>query len=74
MQGGHRPGRYMGKAIKQAGLLEELKVDVENPYHFLYMYNKAAVQSNGTDPILSSKALDFLRKKSHKLLNPCSKA
>jgi hypothetical protein len=68
--GGHQPGRYMGKAIKQAGLLEELKVDVENPYHFLYMYNKSATQSNGAYPILSSEALDFLRKEEPQIFDP----
>jgi hypothetical protein len=67
---GHVPGRFMGKVIKQAGLLEEIKPDVENPFNFIYTYNKAAAQFNGTYPILSAEAINFLKKAEPQIIEP----
>lgn len=67
---GHQPGRYMGMAIKQAGLLNEVIVDVENPFQFFYTYNKVAAQSPGTYPALSAAAITYLKKVEGELLKP----
>lgn len=67
---GHQPGRYMGLAIKQAGLLNEAVADVENPFQFVYTYNKVATRSNGTYPALSAAAITYLKKVEDELLRP----
>ncbi|HEY0055992.1 MAG TPA: DUF5700 domain-containing putative Zn-dependent protease [Pedobacter sp.] len=67
---GHQPGRFMGKVIQQAGLIEELKVDVENPFLFIYTYNKAASQSNGMYPVLSAEAINFLKAAEQQMIKP----
>jgi len=67
---GHLPGRFMGKVIKQAGLLEEVKPDVENPFQFIYTYNKAAAQFNSTHPVLSAEAIAFLKKAEPQIITP----
>ena len=48
---GHQPGRYMGKIIRDAGLLPELIVDIENPFLFFYTYNIAALKLGTKSPV-----------------------
>jgi hypothetical protein len=67
---GHVPGRFMGKVIKLAGLVGELKPDVENPFQFIYTYNKAAAQFNGTYPVLSTEAINFLKTAEPQIFEP----
>ena len=67
---GHQPGRYMGNAIKQAGLLNEVIADVENPFQFIYTYHKVATQSPGTYPVFSAAAITYLKKVERELLQP----
>ncbi|MBD2767258.1 hypothetical protein IC235_05075 [Hymenobacter sp. BT664] len=67
---GHQPGKYMGKAIKQANLLGEIVPDVENPFQFFYSYNKAATQLSGDYPVFSTTAINYLKRVESQLINP----
>jgi hypothetical protein len=67
---GHLPGRFMGKVINQAGILDEVITDVENPFQFIYTYNKAASQSQGGYPVFSEAAIAYLKKVEKELIQP----
>ncbi|HEX8547553.1 MAG TPA: DUF5700 domain-containing putative Zn-dependent protease [Cytophagaceae bacterium] len=69
-QGGHQPGRYMGKLIKQAGLLNEVIAEVDNPFQFFFSYNKAASQSSGKYPVFSTAAIGVLEKLEMEIITP----
>jgi Putative zinc dependent peptidase (DUF5700) len=68
---GHQPGRYMAKAIQKAGFLPEVINDAENPFPFIYAYNKAAAKLGGTAyPIISDKTITYLKSVEAELVKP----
>ncbi|HEX8577660.1 MAG TPA: DUF5700 domain-containing putative Zn-dependent protease [Flavobacterium sp.] len=70
-QVGHQPGRYMGRAIRQVGLLNVLKIEPENPFAFFYIYNTAAtILGNSNYPVFSQTAINYLRQLENQLINP----
>ncbi|KOY86659.1 hypothetical protein AD998_11350 [bacterium 336/3] len=67
---GHQPGRYMGKAIKITGQLNDLITDIENPFAFIYAYNKAANQLKGNYPVFSNESLNYLKSIEQQIIKP----
>ncbi|MDJ1503293.1 DUF5700 domain-containing putative Zn-dependent protease [Xanthocytophaga agilis] len=59
--GGHIPGRVMGQAIKQAGLLPTLIHSIEDPVLFFELYNQAVQKNKSELPSLSVTSLSYLR-------------
>jgi hypothetical protein len=60
--GGHVPGRFMGIAIKKAGLLQTHIDAVEDPISFLLTYNKAAKKNGSKYPSFSNMSVQYLQK------------
>ncbi len=60
--GGHIPGRLMGLAIKNSGLLSELLPAIEDPILFFEIYNKAVSKNKLNMPSFSKPALTYLHK------------
>ncbi|HEX8577659.1 MAG TPA: DUF5700 domain-containing putative Zn-dependent protease [Flavobacterium sp.] len=71
LYGGHQPGRYMGRMIRETGGFRDLIVDPENPFAFLYIYNTAARRLGSSDyPVFSDTAINFLRQLESQLIRP----
>ena len=60
--GGHIPGRIMGRVIQQAGLLPRHIDAVENPVSFVVTYNAAAQKIGQPYPIFSKESVEFLQR------------
>ncbi len=58
--GGHIPGRFMGLAIKEGGMLENHISPIQNPISFFLNYNNAAKTQMGKYPILSQESERYL--------------
>ena len=59
--GGHIPGRYMAKAIADAGLIQKFILEVEDPISFFITYNLAAKSFNRNEyPIFCNKSIEYL--------------
>lgn len=56
----HIPGLYMGRLIKQGGLTDKLIKQLDNPFAFYRLYNKAVRRGSSHDPMLSKKAIRFI--------------
>jgi hypothetical protein len=61
MGSGHFPGYYMAQIIEDSGLRAELVKQVDNPFHFFYLYNKAIKKSKAEAPLFSKKAISFIK-------------
>ncbi|MDJ1473041.1 DUF5700 domain-containing putative Zn-dependent protease [Xanthocytophaga flava] len=59
--GGHIPGRVMGQAIKQAGLLSVLIRSVEDPVSFFELYNQAIQKNKSELPLFSETSIAYLK-------------
>ncbi len=57
---GHIPGYYMGSIIKRNGYLQELIEGADNPFHFFYLYNKAAKKDKEHPVVFSDKTIAYL--------------
>jgi hypothetical protein len=60
--GGHVPGRFMGLVIKKAGLLQMHIDTVEDPFSFVFTYNKAAKMLGNKYPTFSKESVQYLQK------------
>ena len=60
--GGHVPGRFMGLVIKKAGLLQMHIDTVEDPFSFVFTYNKAAKMLGNKYPSFSKESVQYLQK------------
>jgi hypothetical protein len=65
---GHLPGRMMGKIIRDADLLTEVITDIENPFVFIYAYNKAAEKLKLPNAVFSNEAILVLKKLEQELI------
>lgn len=61
MGNGHFPGYYMAQIIEGSGLRTELVEQVDNPFHFFYLYNKAIKKGKIEAPIFSEKVIRYLK-------------
>jgi len=70
-QAGHQPGRYMGRAIRQAGLLNVLRIEPENPFTFFYLYNTAAnLMGYSNYSVFSQTSINYLSQLETQLIHP----
>jgi transposase-like protein len=58
--GGHIPGRYMAKKIKEANLLQKFIPHTGNPFQFFYLYNEA-VKNQPSTPKFSDQSITLLK-------------
>ena len=61
-RGGHAPGHYMALVIERNGYLPELLKNIDSPFHFLYIYNKAAAKDGAKPATFSPAAIAFLQR------------
>lgn len=59
-QSGHPTGYFMARTIIDQGDEPLMINTVGNPFAFIYLYNRAAAK-NGSSPVFSRKALEYLR-------------
>ncbi len=59
--GGHNPGYYMALTIVQNGFREELRENVDNPFYFFRLYQKAAKLDKNSPPKFNSKTMKFVK-------------
>lgn len=64
---GHTPGYYMAQIIERNGYLGDLLTDIDNPFHFMIVYNKAARADNSNPPQFSPESILFLESISNKV-------
>ncbi|MDB5150227.1 MAG: hypothetical protein JWQ57_4247 [Mucilaginibacter sp.] len=58
---GHDPGYYMADIIVRNGFKNELLEHIQNPFYFIYLYNKAAKKDKQRPPVISDKAITYCK-------------
>lgn len=56
---GHNPGYYMADIIVRNGYRKELIENVQNPFYFITLYNKAAKKDKQHPPLFSDQSIGF---------------
>ena len=59
---GHVPGFYMADVIERNGLREKLIANIDNPFQFIYLYNKAAKKDQTKPFVFSDEAIAYMKK------------
>lgn len=59
---GHIPGFYMASVIDRNGLTKKLVEGIDNPFLFIYLYNKAAKKDKKNPYIFSKDTITYLKK------------
>ncbi|WP_018478014.1 DUF5700 domain-containing putative Zn-dependent protease [Pontibacter roseus] len=59
---GHVPGFYMADVIERNGLRNKLVAHIDNPFQFIYLYNKAARKDKAKPYVFSEEAMAYLKK------------
>jgi len=60
--GGHIPGRFIGRVINEGGLLKSHLLSVENPISFIMTYNEAVKAIGKKYPVFSNESIAYLIK------------
>ncbi|WP_299702630.1 DUF5700 domain-containing putative Zn-dependent protease [uncultured Pontibacter sp.] len=58
---GHIPGFYMADVIERNGLKKKLVANIDNPFQFIYLYNKAAKKDKAKPMQFSKEAIAYLK-------------
>jgi hypothetical protein len=58
---GHIPGFYMADVIERNGLKKKLIANIDNPFQFIYIYNKAAKKDKAKPLQFSKEAIAYLK-------------
>ncbi|WPO83572.1 DUF5700 domain-containing putative Zn-dependent protease [Chryseobacterium sp. JJR-5R] len=58
---GHKPGYYMADIIVKNGLKKQLLQNIQNPFQFIYLYNKAAKKDPGKPSVFSDEAMSYIK-------------
>lgn len=58
---GHIPGFYMADVIERNGLKKKLIANIDNPFRFIYLYNKAAKKDKAKPFVFSDEAIAYLK-------------
>jgi hypothetical protein len=67
---GHKPGYYMADVIVRNGYRRELIANIQNPFKFIYLYNKAALKDAGGPPVFSETAIVYCKQLEKKYWKP----
>ena len=59
---GHCPGYYMTDIIVRNGYKKQLLQNIQNPFYFINLYNKAAKEDKTKPPLLTTLSLNYIKK------------
>jgi hypothetical protein len=59
---GHIPGFYMADIIERNGLKKQLIANIDDPFQFIYIYNKAAKKDKAKPVLFSKETIAYLKK------------
>ena len=58
---GHCPGYYMTDIIVRNGYKKQLLQNIQNPFYFITLYNKAAKRDTTKPPLLTAASLHYIK-------------
>ncbi len=58
---GHNPGYYMTDIIVRNGYKKQLLKQIQNPFQFIYLYNKAAKKDKAKPHVFGKEAVEYVR-------------
>ncbi|MFI5452241.1 DUF5700 domain-containing putative Zn-dependent protease [Pedobacter sp. UC225_61] len=58
---GHNPGYYMADIIVRNGYRKQLIANIQNPFYFIYLYNRAAKRDKKHPTLFSKEAIGFCK-------------
>ncbi len=58
---GHCPGYYMTEIIVRNGYKKQLLKNIQNPFAFIYLYNRAALKDAKNPPYFSNVSIDYVK-------------
>lgn len=58
---GHCPGYYMTDIIVRNGYKKRLLQNIQNPFYFIYLYNKAAKRDKTKPPMLTEASINYIK-------------
>jgi hypothetical protein len=58
---GHNPGYYMADVIVRNGYKADLIKNIQNPFYFIYLYNKAAAKDKIHPPVFSAASVSYCK-------------
>ncbi|MXV52338.1 hypothetical protein GS399_15290 [Pedobacter sp. HMF7647] len=58
---GHCPGYYMADIIVRNGFKTNMLASIQNPFAFIYLYNKAAARDSQKPPVFSKKSITYIK-------------
>ena len=58
---GHCPGYYMADVIVRNGYRKQLLANIQNPFYFSYLYNKAAKRDSRKPPMFSKSSIAYIK-------------
>ncbi|MBC7555538.1 MAG: hypothetical protein H7195_01095 [Chryseobacterium sp.] len=58
---GHKPGYFMTDIIVRNGYKKELLENIQNPFQFIYLYNKAAKKDKKNPPLFANESIYYIQ-------------
>ncbi|MBD1397944.1 hypothetical protein H9Q13_12270 [Pontibacter sp. JH31] len=58
---GHIPGFYMADVVERNGLRKKLIANIDDPFQFIFLYNKAAKKDKAKPFVFSDEAIAYLK-------------
>ena len=58
---GHKPGYFMADIIVRNGYRNQLLENIQNPFKFIYLYNKAANKDSKNPPVFTDDAIKYIK-------------
>ena len=57
---GHKPGYFMADVIVRNGYKNQLLKIIQNPFQFIYLYNKAAKKDKKNPPLFADESINYI--------------
>ncbi|MBF8455613.1 hypothetical protein IV494_00325 [Kaistella sp. G5-32] len=58
---GHNPGYFMADIIVRNGYRNQLLKNIQNPFQFIQIYNKAAKKDSKNPPLFSDRSINYIQ-------------
>ena len=58
---GHKPGYFMADVIVRNGYKNQLLKIIQNPFQFIYLYNKAAKKDKKNPPLFADESIKYIQ-------------
>ncbi|SFH96949.1 DUF5700 domain-containing putative Zn-dependent protease [Halpernia frigidisoli] len=58
---GHKPGYFMADIILRNGYKNQLLKNIQNPFQFIYLYNKAAKKDKKNPPLFADESIKYIQ-------------